>query len=379
MSSERWADSTVAAVDIARLAGVGRAAVGNWRRRFADFPEAVGGTASSPLYRLGDVERWLTHHGRVIQVSAADRVWQWLRTETDDLRLGALMGHLGTFLVFLQREPDTWQSVSQFPDNEFGTAVDQAVTAAVPELPGRFPERTDAEWVGALRMIAHVVEERGAEGTFEFLIDRYLDAHARRLQTTPASTAEVMVRLAQVHDRSVLDPACGTGALLTAAAGGGASSLAAQDVDQAAARLTGARLLLRGAAVEVESGDSLISDGFVSRKVGAVLCNPPLSGRDWGYDELAGDPRWEYGLPPRGEPELAWVQHCLTHVNPAGRSLSSCRPARPFGGRGGGSAATCCDPAHCVPSSLSPPTRAQPRTYGCCVGRASVRRLHRIC
>ena len=56
--------STVASADIARLAGVGRAAVSNWRRRFADFPSPVGGTAASPLYRLADVEGWLRTHGR---------------------------------------------------------------------------------------------------------------------------------------------------------------------------------------------------------------------------------------------------------------------------------------------------------------------------
>ena len=106
MTSGGWTDTTVAAVDIARLAGVGKAAVSNWRRRFADFPEPVGGTAASPLFRLGAVERWLAEHDRQIEVSPADRVWQWLRTETDDLQLGALVGYLGAFAVFLHRRPE---------------------------------------------------------------------------------------------------------------------------------------------------------------------------------------------------------------------------------------------------------------------------------
>src|SRR5690606_29588469 len=49
----------------------------------------------------------------------------------------------------------------------------------------------------------------------------------------------------------------------------------------------------------------------------------------------ANDPRWEYGLPPRGESELAWVQHCLAHVKPGGLVVimmpgvaSSRRPGR---------------------------------------------------
>jgi hypothetical protein len=327
MSEERWAEATVAAIDIARLAGVGKAAVGNWRRRFADFPEPVGGTASSPLYRLGDVERWLTHHGRAIQVSAADRVWQWLRTETDDLRLGELMGHLGAFLVYLHRQPESGQKVSGASDEDFAAALSHAVAAAVPELPGELRELPDAEFVRALRTIADVVAEQGAASSFDFLVERYIDAHARRLQPTPADTADVMVRLAQVTNRSVLDPVCGTGALLTASAAVGASAMAGQDIDPSKARLTGARLLLAGSTAEMASGDSLLSDGFVGRRFGAVVCNPPSSSRDWGYDELAGDPRWEYGLPPRGEPELAWVQHCLAHVEPGGHVVIAMPPA----------------------------------------------------
>lgn len=55
----------VTAADIARLAGVGRAAVSNWRRRHADFPNPVGGTRVSPTFSLDEVERWLFANGRL--------------------------------------------------------------------------------------------------------------------------------------------------------------------------------------------------------------------------------------------------------------------------------------------------------------------------
>ena len=60
----------VAAGDIARLAGVGRAAVSNWRRRFQDFPEPVGGTSSSPLFSLTEVETWLHGQGKLQELPA---------------------------------------------------------------------------------------------------------------------------------------------------------------------------------------------------------------------------------------------------------------------------------------------------------------------
>ncbi|GAA4227931.1 hypothetical protein GCM10022254_16830 [Actinomadura meridiana] len=46
-------EGMVTASEIARLAEVGRAAVSNWRRRFDDFPDAVGGTPASPAVLAG--------------------------------------------------------------------------------------------------------------------------------------------------------------------------------------------------------------------------------------------------------------------------------------------------------------------------------------
>ena len=53
------------AAAIARLAGVGRAAVSNWRRRYPDFPRPVAGSpgSASPMFSRAEVEDWLTATG----------------------------------------------------------------------------------------------------------------------------------------------------------------------------------------------------------------------------------------------------------------------------------------------------------------------------
>jgi len=52
---------------IAELAGVGPSAVSNWRRRFDDFPDPMGGTGDgNDLFALSAVRRWLDEHGRRI-------------------------------------------------------------------------------------------------------------------------------------------------------------------------------------------------------------------------------------------------------------------------------------------------------------------------
>ncbi|WP_283133162.1 N-6 DNA methylase [Rhizohabitans arisaemae] len=287
-------DMTVNAGDIARLADVGRAAVSNWRKRYDDFPQPVGGTASSPLFSLREVESWATRHDKTFVASPGDLIWQRLRGIDDDLRLGDLVGHVGAYLLHLREHPG-----------------DGAAPAAVPGLPGGIDTELEED---LLRAVAEWSAEVGPRAAFDFLCERYTEAHSRRLLVTPEPIAAVMAAIA--GGETVFDPCCGIGALLAASK---APRLIGQEIDPTAARLTAVRLLLRGDAdVVVRTGDSLRRDAFPGERADAVLCSPPFNERTWGYEELAGDPRWEYGLPPRGESELAWVQHCLAHVRPGG-------------------------------------------------------------
>ncbi|WP_406404227.1 hypothetical protein [Streptomyces uncialis] len=55
---------------IARMAGVGRAAVANWRRRHGG-PEATGGTDESPLFPRAAAEQWLRDLDKLPQTGPA--------------------------------------------------------------------------------------------------------------------------------------------------------------------------------------------------------------------------------------------------------------------------------------------------------------------
>ncbi|MFG1864858.1 N-6 DNA methylase [Microbispora bryophytorum] len=333
---EAAVEATVNAGDIARLADVGRAAVSNWRRRYEDFPQPVGGTASSPLFSLPEVEAWLRRNGKSFEVSQGDRVWQRLRASADDLRLGEVLGEVGAFLLYTLRDPVGWKRLSATPG--FAARLRGAVAEATADLPRRAGDTTQAE-PGLLRLVAGMAERNGAAGTFEFLCERYAEAHSRRLALTRPDVAALMTRLACPGARTVLDPACGMGTLLLDAAGAGGAGdearLLGQDANETVALLAALRLLLRGRDARVVPGDALRhdafspdrpadtlgnapGDGLVDTLVDAVVCDPPFNERAWGHEDLVGDPRWQYGMPPRGEPELAWVQHCLAHVRPGG-------------------------------------------------------------
>ncbi|MFP8885960.1 N-6 DNA methylase [Streptomyces mangrovi] len=185
--------------------------------------------------------------------------------------------------------------------------------------------------------LGELAGELGAAGAYSSLLDHHLDhrpgSAPRRAAPTPPGTAALMAALAGPA-ATVLDPACGSGALLAAAGRAGGrprpARLHGQEADPYLARLAALRLALLGAAAHVRTGDAL-RDPEPGTDAGAladaVLCRPPSGEQDWGHQELAYDPRWEYGLPARAESELAWAQHCLSRLRPGGTAVLLMPPA----------------------------------------------------
>ncbi|MEV7657576.1 N-6 DNA methylase [Streptomyces anulatus] len=436
----------VTAAGIARLAGVGRAAVSNWRRRHADFPQPVGGTAASPSFALADVEQWLRDQGKLAEVPLRERVWQ----EVAGHPAGAAQAlvHTGCALLLVRDRPTAWLELTAASDERMADAlphaVDHVLTARLgPDTPsgtadpGRStppgavgtPRAADSTTPGSttfdstapgstapdssppgstgfgssapgsttsgstapgpaavhpanppvapgvhraravrtptaqallpsvplLRAAAQLAAGIGAGQTFEFLLGRHLDANPRQFTLTPPHLAELMADLAEPPKdtgrpapgrplRSVLDPAAGTGALLRAVAG--PAALYAQEADAGLAALTALRLALgadgthssrpspgadgahsSAPSLAVRTGDTLRADAFARLATDTVLCHPPFNDRNWGHDELAYDPRWEYGFPARVESELAWVQHALARLRDGGTAVLLMPPA----------------------------------------------------
>ncbi|CUW29843.1 N-6 DNA methylase [Streptomyces reticuli] len=423
----------VTAAGIARLAGVGRAAVSNWRRRHADFPKPVGGTETSPSFALAEVEAWLRKQGKLAEVPLRERVWQQLAGHPDG-PLTALV-HAGCALLLIHERPTVWLDASAGSDARLaamlpgaleqvltprlggvpggggrgaavnGTAgvgggnavggaggvnavtdpdgVNSAVTPpAVNSSPASTPVNTERSVHNAprvhetptpagpaptgptptarttatptpstpstplttpalpiptgpqllpsvplLRGAAELAAEVGARQAFEFLLGRHLDANPRQYTLTPAELAALMADLAGPA-RTALDPACGTGALLRAVDARPDQELYAQDSAPELAALSALRLALHSrATVRAAAGDTLRADAHPALRADVVLCHPPFNERNWGHDELAYDPRWEYGFPARTESELAWVQHALARLTDGGTAVLLMPPA----------------------------------------------------
>ncbi|MFE9418045.1 N-6 DNA methylase [Streptomyces griseofuscus] len=369
----------VTAAGIARLAGVGRAAVSNWRRRHADFPKPVGGTETSPSFALAEVEGWLRKQGKLAEVPLRERVWQQLAGHPEG-PLTALV-HAGCTLLLIHERSTVWLAASAGSDerlarllpgalaqvltprlgalagvlmsgvgapDDVNTSDDSQATDRRSTAPGvntapttpdvNIPDSSGASGspstpppllpsVPLLRGAAELAAEVGARQAFEFLLGRHLDANPRQYTLTPAELAALMADLAGPA-RTALDPACGTGALLRAVDTRPEQWLHAQDSAPDLAALTALRLALHSrAGVRAAAGDALRADAFPELRADVVLCHPPFNERNWGHDELAYDPRWEYGFPARTESELAWVQHALARLTDGGTAVLLMPPA----------------------------------------------------
>lgn len=283
------ANALVTGAEIARLAGVTRAAVSNWRRRYDDFPAPAGGGVNSPLFDLAEVQVWLDRQRKGQDVSEQVQLWQALRGAYGDDMVGALA------------------DVAQF----------------LADAEGKTPAGLPEDAVGLARRLA--ANESAAEVVHD-LAERFTDSVRRAGSdqvTSPRVVRAVRHFAGEVSaDATLFDPACGIGTLLLAVGAERGPRRYGQESDARSASFAQLRADLTGrGGVDIATGDSLRNDCWADLKADLVVCDPPVGDTDWGREELLLDSRWELGTPSRAEGELAWLQHAYAHTAPGGRVL----------------------------------------------------------
>lgn len=54
-------------------------------------------------------------------------------------------------------------------------------------------------------------------------------------------------------------------------------------------------------------------------KADFIMANPPFNLSNWGQEKLKDDVRWQFGTPPTGNANYAWIQHMIHHLAPNGK------------------------------------------------------------
>ena len=129
----------------------------------------------------------------------------------------------------------------------------------------------------------------------------------------------------------VFDPCCGSGGMFVQSEKFVAEhqgrvndiSIYGQESNQTTWRLAKMNLAIRGidsSQVKWNNEGSFLNDAHKDLKADYVIANPPFNDSDWSGDLLRGDGRWQYGEPPTGNANYAWIQHFLYHLSPSGQA-----------------------------------------------------------
>ena len=174
---------------------------------------------------------------------------------------------------------------------------------------------------------------------YEYFLSQFASAEGKKGGEfyTPRCVVKLLVEMLEPYRGRVYDPCCGSAGMFVQSVefirahatgnGNGGSlppgakpdiSIYGQEFNYTTWRLAKMNLAIRGIEGQIAHGDSFHNDRHPDLKADFILANPPFNVSDWGGERLADDKRWQYGTPPKGNANFAWVQHIIHHLAPTG-------------------------------------------------------------
>jgi type I restriction enzyme M protein len=170
---------------------------------------------------------------------------------------------------------------------------------------------------------------------YEYFLSQFASAEGKKGGEfyTPRCVVKLLVEMLEPYRGRVYDPCCGSSGMFVQSMefirahangngnGGNARadiSIYGQESNYTTWRLAKMNLAIRGIDGNIAHGDTFHNDRHPDLRADFILANPPFNISDWGGERLRGDKRWQYGDPPAGNANFAWVQHIVHHLAPAG-------------------------------------------------------------
>lgn len=167
--------------------------------------------------------------------------------------------------------------------------------------------------------------------TYEYCLSKFAEAEGKNAGEfyTPACIVKTLVEVIQPYHGRVYDPCCGSGGMFVQSAEfvkhhqGNIDDIAiyGQESNPTTWKMATMNLAIRGIDADLGSfnADTFFDDCHKDKRFDFVMANPPFNLSDWGGDKLKEDSRWDYGIPPEGNANFAWMQHMIHHLNSTGR------------------------------------------------------------
>lgn len=168
---------------------------------------------------------------------------------------------------------------------------------------------------------------------YEYLIKQFADSAGKKGGEfyTPSEVVNLLVRLLKPEEgQRVYDPTCGSGGMLIQSkhyVGDSPNiSLFGQEMNLSTWAICKMNMFLHGIkTADIAKGDTIATpkhtiDGEL-RTFDRVIANPPFSLKNWGIEYAEADEfsRFRFGIPPKGQGDLAFVQHMIASLNAEGK------------------------------------------------------------
>lgn len=165
---------------------------------------------------------------------------------------------------------------------------------------------------------------------YEYFLGQFAGAEGKRGGEfyTPRSVVRVLVEMLEPYAGRVYDPCCGSGGMFVQSEkfvmehGGRIGDIAiyGQESNYTTWRLCKMNLAVRGIDADIRWNNegSFHKDELRDLRADYILANPPFNISDWGGERLREDVRWQFGVPPVGNANYAWLQHIYHHLAPNG-------------------------------------------------------------
>jgi type I restriction enzyme M protein len=163
---------------------------------------------------------------------------------------------------------------------------------------------------------------------YEYFLTRFASAEGKNGGQfyTPSCVVRCLVEMLEPYKGRIYDPCCGSGGMFVQSEkfveshGGklGDISIYGQESNATTRRLAVMNLAIRGIEADFgpEHADTFRRDLHPDLRADYVIANPPFNDSDWFRKD--DDVRWQFGVPPKGNANFAWVQHFIHHLAPQG-------------------------------------------------------------
>ena len=251
--------------------------------------------------------------------------------------------------VFWVPQEARWETLrSQAKQADIGSLVDGAMTAIENEntsLRGKLDKRFGRAQLGqgVLGELIDLISTIGFADkydssdllgeVYEYFLGQFASAEGKKGGQfyTPSHVVKTLVAVLSPNTGRVYDPCCGSGGMFVQseefvkAHGGRVDdiSIYGQESNPTTWRLAAMNLAIRGFAADLgkEPADTFARDQFPDVKFDYIMANPPFNISDWGGEKYENDPRWQFGRPPVGNANYAWLQHMLWKLRPGGQAV----------------------------------------------------------